>query len=188
MIPFWYAVCLMLGPAAVGYVSLTVTAGLLLGAIPLQLHVDTRRSWAAEMETWRSRGPLPPAREELTGLPRRAPVQPQDDEQAGRPSTELVERVLVALRQWEPRHASDVPADTPVAYVGRHAAAVLGEVTQEFRRIMAVEFGAQRCDSCTVGYDWEPRHVSCVGCSCPCTIVDPLPEGVDGYAIAGVTR
>lgn len=82
-------------------------------------------------------------------------------------------------------------ANLPLAveeYRPRHRQSV-GEVTQEFRRIVAAEFGAQRCDSCTVGRDGEPSHISCVGCSCPCTVVEPLPAGVEGHSIgAGATR
>lgn len=154
---------------------LCLVGAVLVGAIPLQLHLDTRRAWADEAATWHSPG--------LTDLPRRAPVEPEDDEQIGRPPTELLERVLDGLRRWNgPRHASDVVAATPLDYKPLHLRSV-GEVTEEFARIVAVEWGAQRCDSCTVGRDGEPSHVSCVGCSCPCGTA--LPEGVDGYAIAG---
>lgn len=75
----------------------------------------------------------------------------------------------------------------PEAYRGRHYLEP-GAFTEEFNRIVVAEFGAQRCDSCATGWDPEPAHASCVGCSCPCSVVEPLPEGVEGHAIAGATR
>jgi len=42
------------------------------------------------------------------------------------------------------------------------------------------------CSHCSAPEDKERPHVGCPGCCCPCT--PPLPEGVEGYAIAGGTR
>ena len=167
-------------PAPLWLLLVCTMAVALCSTIPLQLNLDTRRAWADEAATWHGPG--------LTDLPRRVPVIPTVDEQIGRPPTELIERVLDGLRRWDgPRHASNVVAETPLAYTPLHLRSV-GEVAEEFQRIVAAEFGVQRCDSCTVGFDPEPAHASCPGCSCPCTTVDALPDGVAGYAIAGATR
>lgn len=122
---------------------------------------------------------LPPPRWDLAELPMRQSPSDLPDRWA------IAGLAAVELRS-RARHASAVIADTPPSYVGRHLRPI-GEVTEEFARIVAAEFGAQRCDSCTVGWPGEPQHVSCPGCSCPCTVV-ALPAGVEGHAIAGGTR
>lgn len=43
------------------------------------------------------------------------------------------------------------------------------------------------CSHCAAPEDGERPHAGCPGCCCPCG-TPPLPEGVDGYAIAGATR
>lgn len=45
-----------------------------------------------------------------------------------------------------------------------------GTPTQEFDRIMAVEFEDWRCESCLTGRDGERQHQSCASCSCPCSV------------------
>lgn len=114
------------------------------------------------------RDAMPPPRDDL---PRRlSPTDlPARWDTAGLAAVELGSRA---------RHASTAIAETAPDYRPLHLRL---DITQEFKRIIGVEFGAQRCDSCTVGWDREPTHASCPGCSCPCTVVDE-------YAMAGGTR
>jgi hypothetical protein len=120
---------------------------------------------------------LPPPRWDLAELPvRQSPSDlPARWDTAGLAAVELGSRA---------RHACAMVAETALDYRPLHLRL---DITQEFKRIVATEFGAQRCDSCTVGWPGEPQHVSCPGCSCPCTVV-ALPAGVEGHAIAGRTR
>lgn len=177
MITLWYVVFLVFGPGLVGYSSLSLTAAALVGAIPLQLHLDTRSSWAAEMETWHSPGLV-------DELPHRTPVQPHDGERVDEPSTELVERLLTGLRQWDAgRHRlGEAPGtETQRAWWNTN--------TGQFFLIVA-DLGDlhEPCSHCAAPEDGERPHASCPGCACPCSVAPPLPEGVDGYAIAGRTR
>lgn len=43
------------------------------------------------------------------------------------------------------------------------------------------------CSHCSAPEDKERPHAGCPGCCCPCG-TPSLPEGVEGYAIAGGTR
>lgn len=44
------------------------------------------------------------------------------------------------------------------------------------------------CSHCAAPEDGERPHVLCPGCACPCGTAPPLPDGVEGHAIAGRTR
>lgn len=162
-----------------------LAAAALVGAIPLQLHLDTRRSWTAELETWHSPelADLPPARAQLTELPRRTPIQPQDGAAVDQPATELVERLLAGLRGWDGgRHRL---GEAP----GRESQqARWNTPTGQFWAI--VDFNAldEPCTHCSTPEEGERPHAGCPGCACPCGIAEPLPVGVDGYTIAGGTR
>ena len=75
-------------------VWLVLVCGMAVGlcsTIPLQLHWDTRRSWAVETDTWHGTdlaAELPAPRAKLTELPRRTPVTtPEVDAQVDQPST-----------------------------------------------------------------------------------------------------
>lgn len=184
MTPFWYAACLTFGPATVGYVGLTVTAGALLGAIPLQLHVDTRRAWATETDGWHSVEVLPAPRQDLAG---------------GWPQR-LTRMDLPSI--WDPEGRTHLrAAETPIVIElhiggGRHR---LGEApgtdaqraswnSDTYQFWALIEFNAaldEPCSHCSAPEDGEPPHAGCPGCCCPCGSVPALPEGVEGYAIAG---
>jgi hypothetical protein len=172
----------MLLAAIIGAVPAPLTLALValvpLGWIGAELHLDDRRTWTQETDSTAWHGAdideLPHPRQSLLPV-RQSPTDlPDRWDTAGLAAVELGSRA---------RHASTVVAQTAMDYRPLHLRTV-GEVTEEFERIVGVEFGAQRCDSCTVGRDGEQQHVSCNGCSCPCTVVAPAEE----YAVAGGTR
>lgn len=166
-------------------------AAAVLATIPLQFHLDTRRTWAAETDSDDWHGAditvLAPQPEEAQPLPAPGPLAPVrrvpgvalHPALAGggagavgdAPSVELLEFVHAKLVAWNPG----------TQYEGRHR--VLGAdptTTQEFAAIVDVTWTpdervalleAQWCDSCRVGWDGEQPHQSCPGCPCPC--LDP---------------
>lgn len=152
-----------------------------LGTIPLQLTLDTRRSWAEETDSdlWHGGDvhELPAPRRNLA-FPE--PVTPMD----------LPARDATFVYNG-PSRVREVP--------GRHR---LGEATGTVAQqawwntntgqffLIVAELGDldEPCSHCAAPEEGEPAHAGCPGCSCPCGAVEPLPEGVEGHAIAGGTR
>lgn len=182
---------------ALALTALTVAPTLTGAWIWLQCHLDDRRTWAAELDTWHS-PPVTEPREELTELPRRVPAVPAEwgpGEEGEQVPTALVERVAEGLR----RLGGD-------SYVGRHRRetaigssaqqariGALKEPTDAFDALVAATWdtGERRllesatewwCASCRYGLDRERRHVSCTGCLCEC---QQRLIGQPGMVVAG---
>jgi hypothetical protein len=156
----------------------SVLALIPLGSIPLQLHLDTRRAWAAEMETWHGADveALPAPRVDLT-FP--LPVSPMDlparwDTQA-LASVELVNsRARHRIGEAPGTVAQRARWNTPT-----------GQFWLIVEQLGDLE---EPCSHCAAPEDGERPHAGCPGCACPCSTAPPLPAGVEGHAIAGRTR
>jgi hypothetical protein len=156
----------------------SVLALIPLGSIPLQLHLDTRRAWAAEMETWHGANveALPAPRVDLA-YP--LPVSPMDlparwDTQA-LASVELVNsRARHRIGEAPGTAAQRARWNTPT-----------GQFWLIVEQLGDLE---EPCSHCAAPEDGERPHAGCPGCACPCSTAPPLPAGVEGHLIGGRTR
>lgn len=159
---------------------LSFVAAVLVGTIPLQLHLDTRRSWAAETEAWHGADvhELPAPRADLAAFPER--VTPMD----------LPARHDATFAYSGPSRVREAGRHRLGVAVGRAAQQARWNTdTGQFWLIVAqMNDLDEPCSHCSAPEDGERAHFGCPGCSCPCGTAEPLPEGVDGYAIAGGTR
>lgn len=158
-----------------------------LALIPLATLVQYLRDDAAETtDLRRLTEPLPAPRENLAGWPQR-----------------LTRMDLPSI--WDPEGRTHLRAqETPIVVElhiggGRHR---LGEApgtdaqraswnSDTYQFWALIEFNAaldEPCSHCSAPEDGERPHAGCPGCCCPCGSVPALPEGVEGYAIAGRTR
>lgn len=160
----------------------SVLALIPLGSIPLQLHLDTRRAWAAEMETWHGADveALPEPRVDLA-FP--VPVSPMD--LPARDAT-FTYQGPSRVREVVGRHRLGGEAGAPGTVAQR---ARWNTPTGQFWLIVE-QLGdlEEPCSHCAAPEDGERPHAGCPGCACPCSTAPPLPAGVEGHLIGGRTR